>query len=102
MPFTMLEVYEIDDLEILFYSGRNKYNQLTYKSVKTKGYIDWKTRLVRDIAGEETVSSATIYINHPRKITHKDYIKIDDVRHSVINMVEAKDFSVNHQEVFIA
>ena len=97
----MLETYEIDDIAILFYTGRNKFNQLTYKTVRTKGYIDWKTRLVRDISGEETVAAATIYINHPRQITHRDYIRYEGVRHSVINMTQAKDFSPNHQEVFI-
>ena len=97
----MLEVYEVDDLTILFYTGRNKFNQLTYKAVKTKGYVDWKTRLVRNIAGDETISAATVSINHPRQITHKDYIRYKRVRHSVINMVEQKDFSPNHQEVYI-
>lgn len=102
MPFTMLEVYEVDDITILFYQGRNKFNQLRYKAVKTKGYVDNKTRLVRNIHGEETVAQATVYINHPRQITHRDYIRFQGVRHSVINMVEAKDFSPNHQEVYIA
>lgn len=102
MPFTMLEVYEVDDITILFYQGRNKFNQLTYKAVKTKGYVDWKTRLVRDIAGEETVAKATVYINHPRQLTHKDYIRFKGVRHSILDMVEQKDFSPNHQEVYIA
>lgn len=102
MPFTMLEAYEVDDITILFYQGRNKFNQLTYKAVKTKGYMDFKTRLVRDISGEETVSTATLFINHPRQITHRDYIRFNSIRYSVISMVEQKDFSANHQEVRLA
>ncbi len=103
----MLEAYEVDDITILFYTGRNKFNQLTYKTVKTRAYVNWRTKLDRNIAGEETfawfsAAVAAVYINHPRQITNEDFIRINGVRHSVIHIAEAKDFSPNHQEVYIA
>ncbi len=98
----MIEAYSVDDLKILFYQGRNKFNQLTYKTVKIKGYVDESTKLVRNIKGEETVSTARAYVMHKRLLTHMDYIIFNGARRSVISALRAKDFSPNHQEVALA
>ncbi len=62
--------------------------------------VVWKTRWVRNLAGEQVVSSASLLMTEMP--THEDRFRISGVDHAIVAIVEVKDFSVSHYEVFLA
>jgi len=66
-----------------------------------KAYIDWKSHLVRNVAGEQVVSRAIVYIIYDRTLTHKDRIEINSIKYAILDLTPGKDFSGNHQEAHI-
>lgn len=57
------------------------------------GYVVWKTKLVRDLAGEEVVSSGHVILAYDGTIDHRDKIKINSVEYPIIMIAPGKDFS---------
>ena len=56
---------------------------------------------MRNLAGEQVVSRAIVYIIHDRTLTHKDRIKIGTIEYVILDLTPGKDFSGNHQEAHI-
>jgi len=89
----MLSSYDVDDLAIVRdagYDRRGEPNTPTVESVN--GYITWKTHLVRDIKGEEVVSSGFVEFVYDGTIDHKDKIRINSVDYPIIALEPLKDF----------
>jgi hypothetical protein len=98
----MIRAYSVDDITIIR-GGRDQWGEpLPPTNIPVKGYIDWKTKLVRDIKGEEVVAAATVYLLYDGLLNHEDRFLIAGLEHPVINIFEGKDFSRNHYEVYIA
>jgi hypothetical protein len=97
----MINAYAVDDITII----RTVYDAWgepeTVTSVGVKGYVDWTSRLVRNLKGEQVIATATVYLPYDGLLTHADILQIDGVKHSIINLVVAKHFSKDHYEVFI-
>ena len=99
----MIRAYCTDDLTVLRWQGEDQWGEpLDYAEIDVKGYVKWKTRLVRNIAGEQVVSRGMAYLVYDENLTHKDFLKIKGIRYAIIDCREGKDFSVNHLEVHLA
>ena len=98
----MLRSYMKDDITVLFDEGEGDFQEpLATLDIDMKAYIKCKTHWVRHQAGEMVVSKGMVYIIYDRLLNHKDKLKIEGVEYVVLNLGEGKDFSRNHQEVYI-
>lgn len=102
----MITAYFIDDLTVLFYEGEDEWGEpVATLDVEMKGYVEWKTHLIRDAAGEQVVSRGMVYIIYTRILNHKDRIKNingDGIEYAILDIRDGKDFAKNHQEVHLA
>lgn len=99
----MLRAYCIDDITILRDAGEDSWGEpLTPTQIEVKGYVEWKTRLIRNIVGEQVVSRGKVYILYDGNLTHKDRVKIDGIEYVILDIREGKDFSVIFQELYLA
>ena len=106
----MIDSYSVYDLVITQSNGFDVWGEpLSGTPVEIKGYAVWKTHLVRDLAGEEVVSSVMIYINKRRLdallgrvLTHEERIESINgvsIDRSIIAIHTPKEFSNPHYEV---
>jgi len=97
----MIGAYLTDEITIIKSAGVDKWGEpLTPEEIETKARIDYKTRLVRNFAGEQVVSSATILLKN-RELSHEDKIKFDGIEHAILNIAKKKDFSNQYLEVAV-
>lgn len=116
---SMIDAYCVDDLVIVRHVGYDQYNQPVPDSssasgagIPVKGYIVWKTNLVRNEKGEEVTSSVMVYLpSHierdsvlGRELTHEDRIQIggESFDRAIIAILKPKAFSRPHYEVYLA
>ena len=98
----MLRAYMQDDITVIFDEGETDWGEPNLTTnVEMKAYIEWKTHLVNNIAGEKVISRGMVYIIYSRLLNHKDKIKIGTVEYAILNLDSGKDFSENHQEVHL-
>lgn len=104
----MISAYCIDEITIIKHEGRTDHGEpLATTDVPVKGKIEYKTKLVRNIAGEQVVSSAmvlfpeSINVNLERELTHEDRLKFDGVEHVILRIDKPKAFSGPIYEVYI-
>jgi len=108
----MSGAYDVDEITIVRYGGYDSWNEpLASTDIKVKGKIEYKTRLVRNLEGEEVVSSAKILLPETiddvlgRDLTHEDVLKFDGVEHAILSINKPKAFSsffVFKYEVFVS
>lgn len=109
----MINVYCKDPVTILRWEGNDSWGEpLSASSVEVKGYIDFRTRLIRDQRGEERVSSVTVLL--PRQIERAEHLgrklSLEDrlvlngesFDRAIIEIRKPKDFSHPHYEVALA
>ena len=110
----MIGAYCVDDLVISRWNGNDDWGEpLSGTLVEIKGYVEWKTRLVRNLQGEEVTSTVTIYI--PKKLDRPAYLgralshedRIIEVNGELFNRAiiainAPKDFSHPHYGVNLA
>ena len=92
----MLKVYSVDDVIIVRaadppYDEWNNPNAPTLESVS--GYLEWKTKLVRNLAGEEVLSRGNFLLTYDKTIDHTDKLRINGVDYPILALEPAKDFS---------
>ena len=98
----MLRAYMNDPITVIFSEGEADWGEpAVTDDVEMMAYVAWKSHLVRNLAGEQVVSRATVYIIHGRTLTHKDKIKIGTIEYVILDLTPGKDFSDNHQEAHI-
>ena len=77
----MINSYLTDDLWTVKAPDppRDKYNQPNAPVVVAiKGFIEWKSTLVRDASGEEVTSQASVLIKTDSDLGHNDMLRILD------------------------
>lgn len=98
----MINAYLVDDIWTLKaavppFDEFNVPNPPTVTA--TKGYIVWKTKMVKNIAGNEVVSSMQVLVEFDSDLGHEDKIRITDPAqggtkdYPIISIDRAKDFS---------
>ena len=114
----MITSYCIDDIIILKYAGDDDYNEPSDDptEVPVKGKIEYKTKLLSGMAGDDVVagtrgmivSSAlirmplSIEIPLTRALRYEDKLKFNDVEHAILKIDKPKAFSNPHYEVYVA
>lgn len=96
----MISVYLTDTIVI----KKITYDQWGEPSETTetvKARVEYKTRLVRNFAGEQVVSSARVMLSN-RILSHADKINFDNVDHSILSIAKMKDFSNQYLMVDVA
>jgi len=98
----MLRAYMQDDITVIFDEGPGDWGEpAPAEGIPMKAYVKWKSHLVRNLASEQVVSRATVYIIYKETLTHKDRIKIGEIEYVILDLTPGKDFSGNHQEAHI-
>lgn len=106
----MISAYMVDDIIIVRDGGYDSWQEpLASTNIDTKGKIDYKTRMIRNLEGEQVVSSAMICLHEVntvglmgRELTHEDSLIFDGVEHAILTINKPKAFSNPHYEVFVA
>lgn len=109
----MISSYEVDKFIIKKYKDRDTWGtKNTPETIEIKGYLEYKTRLIRDIKGEEVTSSIMIRIHKKkldrklnRALNHEDRIyKIngEQIDKAILRIYIIKDFYDSHYEVYLA
>lgn len=112
----MLNVYSVDRIMILKWNGYDENNEpMAASSISVEGYVEWRTKLVRDAKGAEVSSQVSIRMDKAierqlgRALCHEDRIQLEGESEgrSIINILRPKAFSSNsatggyHYEVFL-
>ena len=107
----MINAYLTDSITIVRNNGYDSWNKsLGTTDIAVKGRIEYRTRLVKDVKGEEVVSMATVLLHESinisvgRSLTHEDWLTFGSIRHAVINVGQPKSlgFSGLFYEVYVA
>jgi hypothetical protein len=99
----MIDIYMTDPLTLKHLVSRDEWGEPTYELVALMGRVDWKTRLVRDLKGEQVVSMGLVTL--PRsvaEVTHEDRIIVDGIEHAIIVIQKMADFEFSHWELYTA
>lgn len=98
----MINAYMKDQLTIVRHGTVDQYGT---EGVTTDeagaGFVEWKTRLVRNIKGEEVRAAASILMRYDATLTHEDRIRIGSVEYPIIAIEIVRDFTVRGMKVFI-
>ena len=106
----MISAYAVDSIIIVKWNGNDEWGEpATATNVPLKGYVEWKTRLVRNILGEEVVSPIRVHLQMTktdkalgRALRHEDRLTVDGRERAIIAIGEPKSFSCPHYEVDLA
>jgi hypothetical protein len=120
---SMINAYCVDEIIIVKHMGNDSWGEpASGEMVVLKGYVEWKTRLIRNQKGEECISSCMAYLPK-RKLVRvlgrglrlEDRIIIDQggveiysgmpdssLSRAIIDIRQPKDFSHPHYEVYLA
>ena len=113
----MISSYTIDDVTIIKYAGVDDYNEpIATSEVDVKGYIEYKTRLLTDLTGQQVVAGTkgavtasakislakSIDVPLGRALRHEDRLKFNSIEHRILKIDEPKAFSSPHYEVWVA
>jgi len=114
----MISAYLVDNFIIKKWNGTDKWGEPNaYTQINIKGKIIYKTRgdvfsmLIRNIKGEEIISSAMIYFPKRnidallgRALSHEDRIQIngENKDHTILRINIPKAFSDPYYKVYIA
>jgi RNA:NAD 2'-phosphotransferase (TPT1/KptA family) len=96
----MINAY-MNDTITLKTATLDQWNAATYVSTTLRGRFEFKTKMVRNLQGEQVVSSARVYLAS-RAIGHNDKIVYGGKEYSILNIEEKKDFSTKFLRVDLA
>jgi len=99
----MIESYMVDPLTIVRHVAPDSFNEAGTPSFElTTGYIEWGTKLIRNLQGEQVVAAARVWLEYDVTLNHEDKIRIDGVDHSILQIETPKDFEARATLVYIA
>ena len=120
----MINCYMVDDITIIKYMGNDSWGEPNSgEIISMKGYVEWKTRLIRNRKGEEVVSSCMVYFDKHRlenalggPLFHEDRIILDvggvvsmygsvpanSLERAIVDIRQPKSFSHPIYEVYLA
>jgi len=98
----MLKAYAVDTIILVRDDGYTKWNSPEAATPETvKGYVEWTTNRIRNIDGEEVVSSGTVLLPIDTTIDHRDKIQIAGINYPIIKIERGRDFSNVWVKVYV-
>ncbi len=108
-----MNAYAVDTITIVRWAGNDQWGEPASGSdVIVKGYVDYKTRLVRDGKGEQVVSGALVYLGTlvettgylGRQLSLEDRIVLpgETRERAIIEIRRPKALTNLHLEVYVA
>jgi len=105
----LIKAYMVDSLTLWKWNGDDPWGEpIASTELSVKGYMDYKTRLVRNITGEQVASTATVLLHKNdidtalgRALDHEDKIQLteENFKRPIISIGQPKAFSNPHYEV---
>jgi hypothetical protein len=71
----------------------DQWGAATKTSTVVKGRIEFRTKLVRNLQGEQVISNAKVYLPLTEGLGSEDKITYKTKEYSILNVEEVKDFS---------
>lgn len=96
----MINAYMKDSITVKT-ATRDQWGTSSYESSTIKGRFEFKTKLVRNLEGEQVVSTATLYLPL-MTLLHDDKIVYESKEYSILNIEQVKDFSNKFLRVSLA
>ena len=96
----MIGCYMTDSLTLKT-ATLDTWGKASYTSTIIKVRFEYKTKLVRNIQGEQIVSTANVILTD-RILTHADKIVYGGVEYSIISIGKAKDFSNKFLRIYLS
>ena len=93
--------YMTDKITVYHAESFDKWGNPTHSSADVYCRFEFKTRLVKDLAGSEVVSSAMVLIDKDYELKHTDKIKYEDIEYAIINIARKKHFDAEYTEVYL-
>lgn len=99
----MIGSYMVDALTIVRHAARDQWNEEGTPTLElTTGYIEWGTKLIRDLQGDQVVAAGRVWLEYDSTLTHEDKLRIDSVDHVILKIETQKDFEARATLVYIA
>ena len=90
----MIEAYCVDDMTILRYNGEDdQRTELPRTEIAVKGYYKRKTKMFRNLAGDEVLATGFIGIVYSALLSERDRIKFNSIEYEIVIIEDRKDFS---------
>jgi len=80
----------------------DKWSSFTPSESVVSARVDYETKLIKDVKGNEVVSSIQVTFGGDYDIIHADMITINDIKNAIIKIIKPKAFSVEFTKVFLA
>lgn len=98
----VINAYLKDSLTVVRHGAVDQYGTEGATTAEAAaGFVEWKTRLVRNIKGEEVRAAASILMWYDSTLTHEDRIRIGAVEYPIIAIEIVRDFTVRGMRVYI-
>ena len=106
----MISSYAVDKITIVKWNGNDQWGEpIATTNINVRGYIDWKTKMVKTILGQEVqttvaaISPVFVYLQMKktdkalgRALRHEDRIIVDGMERAILTIGEPKSFSCPH------
>lgn len=90
----MINAYLVDPIGVVKAGALDTFNERAAAVVTaTMGYVEWGVKLVRNIKGDEVVSSGNVLMAYDASLTNSDMIRIGTMDYTILQIVVQKDFS---------
>lgn len=96
----MMNVYFTDNITLQSVAY-NTWGSASNTPTNIRGRFQFKTKMVRNLQGEQVVSTANVLIPVVA-VTHKDKIIYGDVTYSILGIELIKDFSSKCIKLYLA
>jgi len=94
--------YAVDTITILRFAGRDKWGNYNARTEETaRGFVDEGNRVVRNINGEEVVSSTKVVFRGDFSINYEDLIRFGGVDRKIAKIGKKRGFRVEFTEVYL-
>lgn len=98
----MINAYLKDTTTIVRHGALDRYGTESGTAEETvRCFIQWKTKLLRNVKGEEVLSAGVVWLAYDPTLTHEDRIKVLGIEHSIIAIELLRDFKVRAMKVYI-
>lgn len=97
----MIDVYLTDTITRYIAGELGEWNERTYTTEEIPAMVIYKSKLVRNLRGEEVTTNVQVMIKQSQAMSHKDRIMLDgeSFTHGIINLTKPRDFSEVMKEV---